>query len=565
MKASPTKRASNKQNSNRKRAFTFILSFLYAFFLVYGLYFKFKGSGPTSLWILAVFIVIATFAFYWALTKLWRFIDTHSFHTKFENSKKLVVVSSAIILISWIVVWFASWPGYYAYDTNFYTDYIQNGTINNMQSVFFTLLVGNILKAGMYLFGNFNGAVAFYVGIQTAICYIFVIYVLKTMVKMQAPRVLFVVSVIYLATCPSISLYVLCTTKDTLFSLILIAFSLNSYFVVKGEEQNRITSRLVFFAIFAFLVIVLRDNGIYAIVPSVILLFILINSMGHRKKAVFVTLACTTGILLAMVWTGPVVTNCFNTTSSNPMKQMISIPAAQLANAAATDSEFDTSKLEELGVDRDTLVILYENHPDNSDAFRVQFWDAIESGKFARFLQIWVEELPSHPRAYAEAFLELTECAWSPFDYIHCYNFQGNTYFDGSESSVFFALCEAPAQTDSKLPGLYNVLWDYSRNNPLTAYPLFAWTSSVAFFVWLFLLLLTRAFIKKNKPCIVFCVPMLFVVLTCLLGPTVLIRYYWFLFLSAPLLVTLLITKDDRTQQCGNNSRKTLHLKMDHL
>ena len=538
----PTKRETKTRATNRERWLTALLSFLYSFFLVYGIYFKIKGSEPAPALVLVALIAIMTFVIYVALKKFWSVLDSHKTRNCLEYNKKTLIISSSVILICWAVVFLASWPGYYAYDTNYTTDYIQNGTLNTQQPAFFVILVGNILKLGMNIFGNFNGAVAFYTVIQTLICFAFVVHLLKILMEMNVSKVLFILSVVFYAICPSITLYVLCAVKDTLFSLCLIAFSLNCHFLVKENDKKKTTFRISMCVLLTFLIIALRDNGMYALIPSVVLLALFLKKSGRAKNTILFTCsACTVGILLGLVWNGPIVMNCFSTTASNPIRQMISIPAAQLSNAAATDPDFDTSKLEELGVDKDTLVILYKNHPDNSDAFRVQFWDAIDAGKFSTFLQIWAEEFVSHPRAYLEAFLDLTECAWSPFDYVHCYNFEGNTYFEGTDSSVFMALNEAPAQTDSKLPWLYSAIWSYSRDNPFCAYPLFAWTSSVACFVWLFLLVLFRMLIKRKRAGLMFCIPLLFVALTCLLGPTVLIRYYWYLFLSAPLLINLLV------------------------
>lgn len=251
------------------------------------------------------------------------------------------------------------------------------------------------------------------------------------------------------------------------------------------------------------------------------------------------------GGILGFIWNGPISQGILHVETSNSFKEMISVPVAQLARSAETDPDMDVSDFSALGVDVETLVASYSGKSTNSDCFRTLFWPAVDEGKKAQLIKVWISEFPKHPRAYLEAFLNLTESAWSPFAYISSYNSEGAAYdYDKTESSIFAATEEEPVQMNSKFPKLQSLMWSWSRSNPFTTYPFFSWTSSVAFFVWQFLLVLTRSIIQRNKSTIAFSMPLLFVAVTSLLGPTVLIRYYWFLFLSAPFLLFLLFSKE---------------------
>lgn len=158
-------------------------------------------------------------------------------------------------------------------------------------------------------------------------------------------------------------------------------------------------------------------------------------------------------------------------------------------------------------------------------------------------IKAWTSALPTHLRSYLVGLLALTESAWNPFAYSAVYNNPGASYeYDVTEASTFAAWVEEPAVSDSKLPFLSSLLWRYSRGDPFNTYPLFAWTSSVSFYFWLLLLALVRCICGQRRSGLCYCAILLCVTCTSLLGPCVLLRYYWFLVLTAPLLLCFLVS-----------------------
>ena len=517
---------------------TAFLSFLYSFFIVYGLYIKYFLNQNYSIFILFLLMLLLAIPLYFIINKIWVLLDLcANFKTLSVNKVKCLILLSSFILFCWCIVWLASWPGYYCYDTYVYNKFIESEYLTTLHPVFHTILVGNILKFGCMLFGNFNRAVAFYILFQMLICFLLVVRILHIMIFKDAPRFLIIISVGFFALCPSISLFVLCTTKDVMFSIYLILFSINIYFLFQKNNKKQIAIRVFFCFVLSFLLVVQRNNGIYALIPSIIIIAVLLVKTGTLKITKFVVLAVGGGLILGVIFNGPISTVYLKAKNSDSFREMISVPAAQLARSAQVDTSMDSSLFKDFGVDVEKLIQAYSKWSTNSDGFRKFFWTEKNERKL-EFIKFWIQEFPNHPRAYLESFLKLTEGAWNPFVYIHAYN-DGGSY--KTESSIFAANSETPVQIRSKFPELQKCLWSWSRSNPFKAYPFFAWTSSVAFFLWLYLLVLIRALIKRNIAVIAFCIPMLFVVCTSLLGPTVLIRYYWFLFLAAPFFLFLLI------------------------
>ena len=149
------------------------------------------------------------------------------------------------------------------------------------------------------------------------------------------------------------------------------------------------------------------------------------------------------------------------------------------------------------------------------------------------FLRTYFQLGLKYPEVYLDAFLVLTYEARYPFSTIDGYNAWNSAYI-GTDTSLYGCGVEPPGQLNSKIPWLFDILWKISRFNVLQSNPLTAWTVSVPFCLWTFVLVLARAFIKRRKEVIVPSLLILFMVFTLLLGPMVLIRYYLFVFYLLP-------------------------------
>ena len=461
-----------------------------------------------------------------------------------------------------MVVWLAAWPGYYTYDAGYFTSYLNDKHLLDRQSPIHTIFVGSIMRVGLGIFVDFNSAVAFYIAFQLLICLALIGYILNFMLKMKCPRLIFIFSVLFLALSPSISMFAMCTTKDIMCSVIIVTFCLNGYQLINNKQTGR-TSKLRIFGcvVLTFLIAVYRNNCLYAlflIIPA----FCLLLSKTKRKKVILIFASCILGLGLGFVWKGPVY-DLLDVEHDNLKGEMISVPSMQLARAAAYDVSlgFACNNFEKAGVDAPSVAKTYNAQMDNSDSMRFRFFISK-----ADFISLYVAELKDNPHAYVVAPLILTQAAWSPFAYSHGYNYNSeyisnySFLYPETESSVFAAWVESPANADSKIQWLSDALWHYSRDNPFTTYPLFSWTCSVSFFMWLLLLVLVRCINKKNYGGMFFCIALLCIAITNLLGPLILIRYYWYLFLSAPFLLFLLFSKQPNEQPDGRNTQAQARL-----
>lgn len=287
----------------------------------------------------------------------------------------------------------------------------------------------------------------------------------------------------------------------------------------------------------------LRNNTIIALL---ILLPILIWACWGKRKAV---LACYgIGLALFAIWTVPIthlVLSSYETTEKYDLLLINSVPEQQLAyawNDGNLSEDEIKSFLEIIGPSGGAT--LESARYDDADVARGAFARTliIDRDLFS-FYSLYLKEGLLHPGAYCRAFLSLTYEAWYPLSTPRGYNGGWNTQFeyDKTTTSLFGCWVEPPAELDSKIPALYEALWRISRFDVLQSNPLSSWLISIPSFLWLLILAFARGVVMKRKDVIAACSLLLAVVLTFLLGPMVLPRYYLVLFFTAPMLVYCLL------------------------
>lgn len=463
-----------------------------------------------------------------------------------DHRKLWLLSGSAVVFISWFIVYLAGFPGFYCYDSIHITNAVNVGldTLSNTQSVIHTMFASSIIKIGELLFESFNAGVATYTFIQMFIMTSLVGIIISFIIDKNGSWVLVLLSIAFFALNPLLAMFASCSTKDVIFAFLLTVLGILLYKIC--NDKTGFTKRqFVLITVVSFLTIIYRNNAIYIVLFAILITAILLVRRKEEslKHIASLLLPYLLSIVLAFVWIGPVIT-ALDANKSHPVNEMISIPTMQIARACYEDAEVEHELFNELGVDPGTLANQYSATPQCSDYTRPLFWDALNDGKLNVFLELWSKNVSEHPLISLEALLYLTEGAWSPFGDITGYNVGGSKYdYANTETSLFACVAEEPANLESKLPAVYAFLWSISRYKIVQSNPLTAWMVSVAFYLFVLLISFTHCSIAKNTGGTVFCTLMILLCLTNLLGPMVLVRYYLPIIYSAPLLVFFLFDR----------------------
>lgn len=449
------------------------------------------------------------------------------------------VLCLALVTAGWVVVWLASWPGYFCYDTIHVISFLNTGSLNNQQPVLHTLFCSLFVWLGHTLFGMWNAGVALFMCAQLCLLIAIVNGVLGHLAHMGVSRRGLLACSAYYALNPAVFLLVTCSAKDVLCAAFL-TYACVVFFelLCMGKQALCPLRSCVLAGLSLFVVLACRTNVLYAFVASLPFAALFNRrSASDMRRALLVVSGCA--LVGALVWNGPVAT-LLDVYRADSRREMISIPAVEITRCAQYD-DWGEEEFAYAELDREWLGSLYGLAYHTSDACRVHFWPLVDQNRMGDVLRLWMAARKAHFSECVVADLELTEPAWYVGATQDGYNVAGILAYGYSttDSCTFAAWCEEPARQESLLPGLSDALWYLSRYDTPSKLPVVHVLLSPATYVWVFLLAMALMFERGSKAGKTVCAFLFFVLGTLLLGPMVILRYYYHLVLLAPVLLCL--------------------------
>lgn len=477
------------------------------------------------------------------LILLWRAFDALRHNSSAHSVSKLHFTAGIlVVIISWVLVWLAAWPGYYCYDTYAITDYVSNGTLDGLQPALHSLICGTVIKIGLFFFnGSWNNAIALYFALQIVFMITVLGVILKYLINHGISRTFFWFSVVFYSLNPLIPMLGICSTKDALFSGL---FSIFLLWLIKMLEQGNL-NRITAFAsgvLLIFLLTAFRSNSFYCLVLFLPLLVISAYRVIDKKRLILLSACMAIGLCLYGLWEGPGYT-ALSVNRWDGVRQMVNVPAAQTSRMAML-GVIDTGEAEELGIDINSMAFNYSTISQvNSDYFRTQLFNALDNGRTKDYLAWWFRTVLEHPSISLDALMILTQPLWDITTTPTSYNNPNPTPYNysGTETSLFASWVEWPAQQDSKIPSYSDFLWNISRYNVLQEIPFISLLVSPAAYFWLVIIVAAYAFIRCDYRALSICLLQLCFLASVFVGPTILLRYVYFVMLATPILFFMLL------------------------
>jgi len=309
------------------------------------------------------FLFFAGFLFgaailYPALLLLWKFCDwseTQSKQKKEQTSlaakaerllsnSKIWYLFCIVMLVIWSPVLFAAWPGFFMYDAyQAYAGFV-NGSIDPNQPLLHTILLSVSLELGNSFFESYNLGIAAFVGISSVFVSVVLIAALKHIYILGASPVLVFGSLCYYSLSPIIAMFSFCTTKDVLFSALLVLLFLRIMAVVKDPQLLQSKKTLIFNSFIVFLLLAFRSNALFALLLSMPIVVYL--CVGFRREML---LTLMSGIVLFALWSGPIASRFpINRSLNGSALLMASVPTSQIARLWNSEviSETDRKEIE---------------------------------------------------------------------------------------------------------------------------------------------------------------------------------------------------------------------------
>lgn len=418
------------------------------------------------------------------------------------SDRTFFMVAWLIFLLGWLPTYIACYPGLAIYDGP--------GQVSSWSRhhPFIHTAFLHLCMAIDRSFSNLS-----WVGVYSATQYLlfslafaYIIYRLKKLnVNSLYVAMLMVVTVIF----PLNSLMAITTTKDVMFSVIFAIWVIEIICIATGENEYwcERTNTIRFIA-FSLLMCAFRNNGIYVLVATGLIVFCLLKSGKKRWIITTMSVALVFGIL-----NGPVLTMA-GIPKGNAREAMSVIiqPLARTYNCVDDEmSQEDRASIEKLFGDAAPWYIGHISDPPKSQFDTEEF-----TANKAKYMRLFVREGIEYPTVYLDALSSLTYGNWYPFE----------TLPDDTCFRVYFEFPEKTAEEyGSRMKKYYRYLQNFSRYSCFNAiYPLRIILSN-GFAFWVLLAEMAYGIYKANRKMVVATIPSLMLWGTIMLGPVALFRY----------------------------------------
>lgn len=449
----------------------------------------------------------------------------------FEKSDKQfgLLQTWGLIFVLWIPTFLALFPGAFVYDaTDEYTEVISR-SFTMHHPLIHVLLLGGLTHLGEYLGLGANAGIAAYTLLQMLVVSFVFAYVIRLLIKWGFSNKYCFAWIVITGLFPIYPMYAVCSAKDTLFSA---AFLMVTVLLIEfaRDKEKFFDKRMVLLVASATLMMLLRNNGVYAIIVAIPFLIVCARAAKLETKTymklvvlILVSFVMYKGINYSL----KLVTHA----TDSEHQEMLTVPIQQLARtykyAPETFSEEEKESLYEILPEN--YLITY--NPVCSDVLKSGFDNDAYAKESAKYKALWWKGLTRKPLIYINAWLVNSYGYWYPDMVINVYGGNEMYTFKYDQSSYFGFETEPPGTRHSLFP-MYE---DFYRNIALELFqqrvPVISMLFAPGFMFILFAFAFMYCMKQKKWLKVGVMMPMLLLWATVLLGPTVLVRYvliFWF-------------------------------------
>ncbi|OUQ27261.1 DUF6020 family protein [Massilimicrobiota sp. An134] len=529
-----------------------IPSLLFAFFEVFG-----ESFAKTDSWNLvftnyrtvlkgcvlfigytSFFVIILGLLFYYLSTK-------KLFHTQlqekdwFTANKKSFFVVMGIILLCWLPSLIFNFPGITNYDffdmlDSFYgvetyslravTLIDPSVTLNNNNPVLQTLLAVGCMKIGNILHLPWLGLMIFCYG-QALMFAAVLSYVIYKLAQLGVHKYIRVGLVLLFGLVPVNANYAVTTLKDVNFAFVFVLYLLCLLEMVRSPEiffRNK--KKLIYFSVINLILMLLRNNGAYVLIPTDIVLCIYFRK--YIKQIIFPTFIPA---FVFVVIISNVIYPYFKIAPGSK-REMYSVPFQQTARLV---KEYGDEIPEEDRIiinkilNYDTIDERYQ--PELSDKVKATYKKDATAEEMRDYLGVWAKWLFIHPEVYVQATMN------------NCYGY----FYPEAKSWIAYTEITPPGkrygvsspEVLSTGRRIVNEIPEIVRDIPILGL-----TESIGFYTWLMICSIAYLIYISKKSVILVYTPLIVLLLTCMVSPAnTMMRYIYPLILGVPILIAYIL------------------------
>ena len=307
-------------------------------------------------------------------------------------------------LILHTVCWLTFWPANISQDNIWilYSGLWQGSNHPILYVAFLTLL----REIGLF-FGSMHYGILAYTALQILAVDAFMAYLLTWIYKKSIPGIMKALFTAYYFAVPAFSVMSVNMIKDTPWAIAISVLSLALYEIISAAAKGEKKRHLALY-ISLFFVIILRNNGIYIAIATVLAILFAGRRLWKTAAKAFAVIVVAQAICFGAMR----ATNCRQLFS-----EMVGVPIQQvLATVNADGAITDEQKTFLAQIAEPQYMKRYYN-PYSSDSFR---WgnldykrDFLEAHRL-EFLKVWAQMLPNNFGIYTKAYLQAVYWWWAP-------------------------------------------------------------------------------------------------------------------------------------------------------
>ena len=444
------------------------------------------------------------------------------------KSMKISLISAIIVFAGWMLWIVLAYPGTVAGDGVTQLGQYYFKEVSAHHPPFSTWIMGTLFRIGLVLTGDGKFGIFLYLLFQAVFGAIIIGYSIDTMYKMGISKSICYVTAVFFGITPIFGLFAQWYEKDLMYSLFTLLF-LTKLVQISLNAENALMRDYIILAIEGVLCVFLRNNGIYAVIPPLLMLLILVRGKTHRTLLVGSAIVI---VILTVIVNGPVF-KAIGIEQTN-VREALSVPMQQSARYIA---EYGNEVTEDEREVLESFFNDYDNIPNIYEAFcadSVKNTVFVKKEELPRYFATWLRMGLKHPGVYIDAFMCLNYGYLAPTEQ----NAEANGDMPNQEHDVIMRQLNDMGIDGTQNAEIIGILKNLIFINMV--FPIIRYLSMPGIYMWL-MIVLTAIFLKcKNHKGYVILIPNIINLLVCLASPLCNgMRYELPVVLSMPLMLAV--------------------------
>ena len=337
--------------------------------------------------------------FYTLIEGLYKLLDMAAISKNPSNEKRIFAVSTLVIFVGWLFWIVMAFPGTVAGDGVTQLGQYYFKAVSAHHPPLSTCIIGVLFDIGSTLANDGRYGVFLYLLVQ-ALCGALIIgYSISVMIRIGISQKICYLSVFFLAFTPIFGIFAQWYEKDLMYSLFTLLF-LTKLISMCLEKDNTTMKDCIVLTLEGLLCIFLRNNGIYAVIPAMV-----VYAVWKKERVVRrLMLGCSVlSIIIAIVVNGPVF-SLMGIEKTN-IREALSIPMQQSARYI---KEYGNEVTEEEKIVLECFFNDYDNIPSIYEAYcadSVKNTVFVEKEELGKYFLTWFKMGLKHPGVYFDAFM----------------------------------------------------------------------------------------------------------------------------------------------------------------